>query len=268
MSSPPESPVLLCLGGQDPSGGAGIQADAESARAAGVHACCVVTALTAQDSQRLRALWPQPPGQVEAQCRLILADSPVCAVKVGLLGSSRIVRVLTTLASERPDLPMVLDPVLASSAGDPVSDAALLNQMRQNLIPRCTLITPNLPEAQTLASASAPDACAQRLLATGCQWVLITGTHAPGDEVINRLYGRDGSHQEWSWPRLPGEYHGSGCTLASAIAARLALGAGLVAAVAEAQAYAWESLKRARRTGSGQLTPNRLFALDPAGDGA
>lgn len=268
MSTTPEHPVLLCIGGQDPSGGAGIHADAESARAAGVHPCCVVTALTTQDSRRLHALWPQPPEQVDAQCRLILADSPVRAVKVGLLGSSRIVRVLTALASERPELPLVLDPVLASSAGDPVTDAALLNQMRQNLIPRCTLITPNLPEAQTLASATAPDACAQRLLATGCQWVLITGTHAPGEEVVNRLYGRDGTQEQWAWPRLPGEYHGSGCTLASSIAARLTRGADMSAAVAEAQAYTWESLKRAWRTGSGQLTPNRLFALDVAEDPA
>lgn len=266
MSTSPESPVLLCIGGQDPSGGAGIQADAEAARAAGVHACCVVSALTTQDSRRLHALGPQPPEQVDAQCRLILADSPVGAIKLGLLGSSRILRVLTAIADERPELPLVLDPVLASSAGDPVTDAALLNQMRQNLIPRCTLITPNLPEAQTLASARAPEACAQRLLATGCPWVLITGTHAPEEAVINRLYGRDGTCEEWSWPRLPGEYHGSGCTLASAIAARLALGREVLEAVAEAQAYTWESLHRARRTGCGQLTPNRLFALDPAED--
>jgi hydroxymethylpyrimidine/phosphomethylpyrimidine kinase len=265
MSLTPD-PVLLCVGGHDPSGGAGIQADAEAARAAGVHACCVVTALTTQDSTQLMGLWPQPAEQVDAQCRLLLADSRVGAIKVGLLGSSRVVRVLTEVHQENPDLPLILDPVLATGSGQSVTDAALLNQMRKNLISRCTLLTPNLPEAQTLAAATEPDACARRLLATGCEWVLITGTHAQEPEVVNRLYGRGGNHREWRWPRLPHQYHGSGCTLTSAIAARLALGVAMVDAVDEAQRYTWEALRRARRTGRGQLTPNRLYALDPIGE--
>lgn len=267
MTTLPDDPVLLCVGGHDPSGGAGVQADAEAARAAGLHACCVITALTAQDTSRLRGLWPQPAEQVEAQCRMLLADSRVGAIKAGLLGNSRVVRVLTELTTEYPDIPLILDPVLATGNGQSVADAALLNQLRKNLIGRCTLITPNLPEARTLAASSDPEVCARRLLATGCQWVLITGTHADEPEVVNRLFGPGGSHEEWRWPRLPGSYHGSGCTLASAIAARVARGSGVSAAVADAQAYTWETLRRARRTGLGQLTPNRLFALDaPAED--
>lgn len=262
MASDDLESVLLCVGGQDPSGGAGIQADAEAARAAGVHACTVVTCLTAQDTHGVTRLWPQRGAQVEDQCRPILADSAVGALKIGLLGSSGTVRVLCDLASEHPRLPLILDPVLASSAGQQLADAALLNQLRNNLLGRCTLMTPNLLEARTLSSFKEPDDCAQRLLQTGCAWVLITGTHAPGEEVINRLYGRNGSRREWSWPRLQGEYHGSGCTLASAIAARIVRGMDMENAVAEAQSYTWESLSRARRTGRGQLTPNRLFALD------
>ena len=263
MSPVPADPVLLCVGGHDPSGGAGILADAEAARAYGVHACSVITTLTTQDTSHLRGLWPQPAEQVEAQCRLLLADSDIRTLKVGLLGSSRIVHVLSELAAERPDLPLVLDPVLSTGAGESVADAALLNQLRKNLIGRCTLITPNLPEARTLGTATEPDECARRLLATGCQWVLITGTHSSEPEVINRLYGRDGSRQEWRWPRLPGSFHGSGCTLASAIAARIVRGMDVTAAVAEGQSYTWETLRRAIRTGRGQLTPKRLFALDP-----
>jgi hydroxymethylpyrimidine/phosphomethylpyrimidine kinase len=146
-----------------------------------------------------------------------------------------------------------------------VADAALLNQIRKNLLQHCSLATPNLPEARALSGFEEPDDCARRLQEAGCPWVLITGTHAPDDEVINRLYGRDGSCREWSWPRLEGEYHGSGCTLASAIAARIVRGMDMESAVAEAQKYTWESLDRARRTGHCQLTPNRLFALDSAG---
>lgn len=264
MSEPEQHPVLLCVGGHDPSGGAGIQADAEAASAAGVHAASVITCLTSQDTCGVRGIWCQPPEHVDTQCRLVMEDSRVAAIKLGLLGSSRIVRVLNQLADEHPGLPWVLDPVLASGAGQVVADAALLNQVRKNMLGRCTLITPNIPEARSLSGGQEPDDCARRLLASGCQWVLITGTHAESEEVINRLYGCDGSRREWPWPRLPHAYHGSGCTLASAIAARLARGMAMVDAVVEAQGYTWESLRRARRTGHCQLTPNRLYALESA----
>ncbi|CAD7847192.1 MAG: Hydroxymethylpyrimidine phosphate kinase ThiD (EC 2.7.4.7) [Olavius algarvensis Gamma 1 endosymbiont] len=254
--------VLLCVGGHDPSGGAGIQADTEAARAAGVHVCSVVSCLTDQNTCGVVRLRPQPSRMVAEQCRLMLADSLVGALKIGLLGNSPVIRVLCELATEYPRLPLVLDPVLASGAGQPFADAALVNQMRNNLLGYCRLVTPNLPEARLLSGCEEPDDCARWLLGTGCPWVLITGTHAPDDAVINRLYGRDGSRREWFWPRLEGVYHGSGCTLTSAIAARLVRGTDLEQAVTEAQAYTWEGLNRARRTGRCQLTPNRLFAID------
>ncbi len=257
-----QAPIILCIGGHDPSGGAGIQADAEAARANGIHAATVVSCLTCQDTQGLRGLWPQPVAEVKAQCRLILADSQVKAIKIGLLGSARLAHWLCQLADEYPVLPMILDPVLTSGAGQKVSDPSLFEQIRSHLLGHCLLATPNLPEAQALSSAQAPDDCATRLLASGCRWVLITGTHDESTEVINRLYGQDGSQREWHWPRLPEVYHGSGCTLASAIAARLALGQTLECAVAVAQDYTWRSLKSATHTGRGQWTPNRLYALD------
>jgi hydroxymethylpyrimidine/phosphomethylpyrimidine kinase len=255
-------PAVLCAAGHDPSGGAGIIADSEAIRAAGAQALSVVTCLTAQDSCGLRRLWPQPPAQVDEQCRLLLADARVAAIKIGLLGDTTLLRTLIGVIQDYPDLPVVLDPVLATGTGQSVADAALCNQMRQRLFPAATLLTPNVPEAQTLSGATAPDDCAERLLHLGCLWVLITGTHAPGDLVTNRLYGRNGTRTSWDWPRLPGEYHGSGCTLASAIAGRLALGQEVPQAVAEAQTYTWETLSQARTTGRCQLTPNRLFVLD------
>jgi hydroxymethylpyrimidine/phosphomethylpyrimidine kinase len=261
-------PAVLCTGGHDPSGGAGIVADGEAIRAAGAHALTVATCLTAQDSCGLRRLWPQPPAQIDEQCRLLLEDARVAAIKIGLLGSTALAKVLTGVIQDHPDLPVVLDPVLATGTGQSVADAALCNQMRQRLFPAATVLTPNAPEAQALSGAVAPDDCAERLLRLGCMWVLITGTHAPGELVINRLYGRNGTSTAWEWPRLSGDYHGSGCTLASAIAARLALGMNVPDAVAEAQAYTWQTLARARHTGRCQLTPNRLFALDPAAGAA
>lgn len=264
MTQNASPPTVLCIGGHDPSAGAGILADAEAVRAAGAFALTVVTALTDQDTGGLRGIYPQPPEQVEAQCRAMLEDGQPRAIKIGLVGSSRIVRVLGSLLDGRPNLPLVLDPVLASNAGQEMVDAALLNQLRNHLVHRATLVTPNLPEACTLADSEDPARCARRLLEIGARWVLVTGTHAATPDVVNRLYAADGAERSWSWPRLPGEYHGSGCTLASAIAARLALGSPMVEAVTSAQEYTWTTLDRALRTGRGQLTPNRLFGLPEA----
>ena len=261
-ASPTASPAtVLCIGGHDPSGGAGISADAEAVHAAGAFPLTVITALTDQDTGGLRAIYPQPPEQVEAQCRALMEDSRPRAIKIGLVGSSRVVRVLGALIDGRPDLPLVLDPVLASNAGQEMVDAALLNQLRNHLVRRATLVTPNLPEACTLADSQDAARCARRLLEIGARWVLVTGTHDTTPEVTNRLFAADGAERTWNWPRLPGEYHGSGCTLASAIAARLALGWPMMEAVGAAQEYTWASLERALRTGRGQLTPNRLFEL-------
>lgn len=261
MTSTPNRPVVLCIGGHDPCGGAGILADAEAIQAAGAFPLTVISALTDQDTCGLRRIYPQPADQVEAQCRSLIGESSPRAIKIGLLGSSAVVRMLNRLLEELPDLPVVLDPVLASGTGQPFVDAALLNQMRHHLIPRCTLVTPNLPEAQALTGEKAPSACAARMLAGGARWVLVTGTHDDTDQVTNHLYRGGGFARDWDWPRLSGEYHGSGCTLASAIAARLAWGIPLEEAVFSAQDYTWNSLNHAFRTGRCQLTPNRLYHM-------
>lgn len=259
-----EHPVVLCVGGHDPSGGAGILADSEAIQAAKAFAVTVVTALTDQDTCGLRQMRPQPANQVEAQCRYLVADSPPRAIKIGLLGSSKIVRALGTLIDEHPKIPVVLDPVLAAGTGQEFVDAALLNQLRHHLVRRCTLVTPNLPEARALTDAKTPEDCAARLMTAGARWVLITGTHDDTEQVTNRLYGPNGHCRSWDWPRLPGDYHGSGCTLASAVAGRLAWGMGMVDAIASAQAYTWKSLRLAFRSGRCQLTPNRLHDLSPS----
>ncbi len=260
-------PTVLCLGGHDPSGGAGILADAESVRAAGAFALTVVTALTDQDTCGLRRVFVQPPEQIEAQCLALIADGQPGAIKIGLIGDARLVPMLCALCDSQPGLPVVLDPVLASGAGQALADVALLAAIRNELVPRATVLTPNLPEALRLGGGTDAASSARALLALGARWVLVTGTHEVAAEVTNRLYGPTdadlGDPRVQTWPRLPGEYHGSGCTLAAAIAARLAAGLTVPAAVAEAQAYTWNSLARAWRTGRGQLTPNRLFALPP-----
>jgi hydroxymethylpyrimidine/phosphomethylpyrimidine kinase len=261
--TPSSPPTVLCIGGHDPCSGAGIVADAESVRAAGAFPLTLVSALTDQDSCGVRGIFAQAPERLEAQWRTVLADGAPRAIKIGLIGDAALVPVLCALIDACEGVPAVLDPVLASGTGQAVADSALVEALRDALLPRVALVTPNVPEARTLTGASDPASCARALLSAGTPWALVTGTHDRTTEVSNRLLGPEGFEQTLTWPRLPGEFHGSGCTLASAIAARLALGFSMPAAVAAAQSFAWNALARALRTGRCQLTPNRLYALEP-----
>jgi hydroxymethylpyrimidine/phosphomethylpyrimidine kinase len=164
-----------------------------------------------------------------------------------------------------PGVPVILDPVIASGRGDALADDALVDALRSLIVPQSTIVTPNSLEARRLAEDDLEDegldldACAQRLLAMGCDYVLVTGTHELGAEVVNTLYAHEGVVRADRWPRLAGSYHGSGCTLASAIAAALANGLGVPEAVRDAQEYTWQALAGGFRPGMGQLLPDRFF---------
>ena len=153
--------------------------------------------------------------------------------------------------------------MLASGRGDPLADAETIKILRDVLLPRTTVLTPNSLEARVLVGG-APDAdlreCARQLTALGCKYVLLTGTHEKGVEVVNALHDARGPVREDRWPRLPGSYHGSGCTLASALAALLARGLALEQAVREAQEYTWRTLSAGFSLGHGQAIPDRFFA--------
>jgi hydroxymethylpyrimidine/phosphomethylpyrimidine kinase len=250
-------PVVLSLSGHDPTGGAGIQADIETLRRLGCHPCAVVTALTAQDTHNVTRVIPQSADDFLEQARLVLADMPVAAVKIGLLGSVEIVRAVADILAELGrEIPVVLDPVLAAGGGRNLSTEALVAEIRARLMPRATVVTPNTPEARKLAGQDDLNECARALLAMGCPNVLLTGTHEDGPDVVNRWYN-SGGERAYRWPRLPDTYHGSGCTLASAVAAGLARGMPMADAVQEAQRFTWEALRRGVRLGGGQLLPNR-----------
>ena len=179
-----------------------------------------------------------------------------------MLGSVESIAAIAEIVSDYPDVPLVLDPVLASGRGDELATEEMADALRELLLPLTTVLTPNSLEARRLADADDDDtieACAERLLEMGVQFVLVTGTHENTPDVINTLYGKSGIVRADTWARLPGSYHGSGCTLASAIAAMLANGLDVPEAVREAQDYTWHALKRAYRPGMGQFLPDRLF---------
>ncbi|HTD03334.1 hydroxymethylpyrimidine/phosphomethylpyrimidine kinase [Undibacterium sp.] len=260
-----QRPCVLVFAGSDPSGGAGIQADVQAVAAQGAHALTVVTALTVQDNDRVYAVHPVGPELVIEQARALTARIPVAAVKLGIVGSranaQAIADFIRALQHRQPGLPVVLDPVLGSGHGDALAVENAVQAIAP-LLEVATLITPNLPEAGLLcAHTESLLRQARHLLQYVCADVLIKGGHGNGELVSNLWLGRSQTgnwRKEWQWPRLPGEFHGSGCTLASAIAAQLALGRGMDHALDTAQAYCQQALASAFAIAGGQLIPARI----------
>lgn len=254
MAADRDPPVILCLSGHDPSGGAGIQADIETIRQLGGHAASLISCLTVQNSQGLESLHAVDARLLQAQIDCLLDDMPIHAIKLGALGSVEVAGVATSLIhqcrQQQPELPVVVDPVLAAGNGTRMADADLLASYRKDLLPLATLSTPNLVEATALGL---------EMETTVPGWLLITGTDSSGDSpmIRHQLQGPDGRAHSYDSPRLPGSYHGSGCTLAAAAALQLARGASVPTAVEAALDYCQQSLDRARRLGKGQLYPQR-----------
>lgn len=260
-------PSVLTFAGTDPSSGAGLQADILTFASIGCHPLSVVTAITAQDTVGVDGVLAMDSDWVNDQARAILEDVQVSAFKLGLLGSVENIAVIAEIMADYPDIPLLIDPILTSGRGDDLSNDEMMEAMAELLFPQATLITPNSLEARRFAFAdegdevglTSLDESAARLLAMGSEYVLITGTHERTTEVTNTLYGEDKLIKAYKWERLPGSYHGSGCTLTSAIAACMAHGLSIEDAVLEAQEYTWQTLKNGFRPGMGQYIPDRMF---------
>ncbi len=259
-------PIVLSFAASDPSGGAGIQADIMTLSSMGCHALSVLTAVTVQDSVGIEGIFSIEADWVSDQARALLEDMPVAAFKIGLLGSVENIAAIAEVVADYPGIPLVLDPVLASGRGDELASEDMLAAMRELLLPQTTILTPNSMEARRLAADDGDDddepdldECARRLIAAGAEYVLVTGTHENTPKVINILVGEQGRVRVDAWERLPGSYHGSGCTLASAIAANLAHGLDVVESVKDAQDYTWHALASGFRPGMGQFIPDRFF---------
>lgn len=292
-----DRPCVLVFSGADPSGGAGMAADIQAITAMGAHALPVLTAITVQDNNRVHAVLPVAPEVLLQQARTLLAQVPVAAVKIGIPGSAANAQAIAQLIGELrathhqaagaapgwaqrlySEPPVVLDPVLRSGHGDALGHGDAVQALAP-LLSLATLITPNGPEAAALAArgtrsggaavAAAGHAAwhgtahgsalshAHALRALGCRHVLVTGGHEAGSElVVNRWLGPD-CQQNWSWPRLPGTFHGSGCTLAAAVAALLALGNTMAQALAKAQGYTQRALAASYAIAPGQRIPQR-----------
>ncbi len=255
-------PIVLAFSGHDPSGGAGVQADIETLISHQCHAVSVITTLTEQDTHNVKKLVPQQPENIISQANTLLNDMDVQAFKIGLLGHHESALAVYAILKQYPDIPVVLDPVLAAGGGTELASARLIATMIDLLLPCVTVLTPNSQEARLLANQDDLENCGLDLLEKGCDYVLITGTHEHTPVVNNQLFHDQRLWETYSWDRLPQSYHGSGCTLASGIAALLAHGLEPVQAVMEAQEYTWNSLNSGYQSGKGQYNPNRFFWME------
>lgn len=248
-----ERPVVLVVGGLDPSGGAGLAADIQAVTAIGAHPAPVATLVTAQNTQGLRRSDPLPPEWVEAQAEAVLADMVVAAIKLGTMGSAAVARAVAGLIARHPDVPVVLDPVMAASRGGSLAKSGLVGVYREALLPLSVLATPNRNELEALA----PSDGAAELLALGLPACLVTGGEGSGARIVHELHTEAGIELLPGGQRLAGDFHGTGCTLASAIAARIALGDTLIDAILAGDAFVQHALKHAFAPGRGQAIPGR-----------
>jgi hydroxymethylpyrimidine/phosphomethylpyrimidine kinase len=248
---------LLVIAGSDSSAGAGLQADLKTAQAFGVYAQTVVTAVTAQNTQGLTAIQVMPPALVRAQIQACLGDIGADAVKIGMLGDGAVAAAVAD-ALEDVDLPLVLDPVLVSTSGTRLLDDAGLSVLKKRLIPRAALVTPNIPETEFLTGIAplGDDALSAALLAfhrMGADHILFKGGHAAGDVLEDVLAdGVTGALLKLAAPRqVTPHTHGTGCTLATAIACGLAEGLTRAEAVARAHRFVQQAIAAAPGLGRG-----------------
>ncbi len=235
--------IAVTIAGSDSGGGAGIQADLKTFSAMGVYGASVLTALTAQNTLGVSAVHDVPPDFVRAQMDAVFSDLDVSAVKIGMLSQPAIIEAVAAGLEAHPGLPIVLDPVMVAASGDPLIADAAVSTLVDALIPLADLITPNLHEAARLlpaevaAGKGAMEAQAEELVSIGARSVLIKGGHGEGGSSDDFLLTEAGGRW-FNGPRIATQNtHGTGCTLSSAIAARLAKGAALDEAVDAAKAY-------------------------------
>jgi len=256
----PDKPVILVIAGHDPCGGAGIQADIESIASQRGQAVTVITSLTAQNTAGVGKVFHQDPGNFREQLDMVLDDIKIAACKIGLVADDSHLEIIRQILSVKiPGIPVVLDPVITSGSGHVFIDKDVQDSLCSKLIPYATVCTPNSIEAKTLANTDNLDKAAGVFIESGARSVLITGGHEEQEYVFNTLYIRDKQPVRYKWDRLPGKYHGSGCTLSASITSHLACGEDIEMAVHKAQVYTWNSLKYAGLYGHAQHHPDRFF---------
>ncbi|MDR0933950.1 MAG: hydroxymethylpyrimidine/phosphomethylpyrimidine kinase [Burkholderiaceae bacterium] len=259
--SPPVRAGVLVFAGLDSSGGAGLQADIEAIGAVGAHALPIATVLTVQDNDRVFAVHPVDVAIWRHQADVLIEKMPIAAIKIGAIGNranaEALAILIVQLRKRQPELPVVLDTVLGSGHGDLLTEGRAEHAVMP-LIPLATLVTPNLPEAARLSpGADSAKAQTENLLALGSRHVLLKGGHGNDTAPVLNRWFTENTEKSWTWPRLEGTFHGSGCTLASLFAGLLAQGIPMGEALEKGQAICQEMLAASYAIARGQRIPDR-----------
>ena len=272
-SSSSHTPVALTIAGSDSSGGAGIQADLKTFTAFGVYGASVLTALTAQNTLGVQGIQSVPPEFISAQLDSVLGDLAVSAIKTGMLPNAEAIAAVVRAIDDHAEVPLVVDPVLVATSGDPLAGDDVRDALIRELAPRATILTPNLPEAAHLLNTNLAETDAEQvrqaeaICALGARSVLLKGGHASSKVARDVLVGQ-GEPEWYELPRIDtANTHGTGCTLAAAIAALLAQGVDLDAAVLQAKRFVWEAIDAGRNMniGAGNGPIDHLYALRSKG---
>ena len=250
----PKADSVLLFSGLDPSGAAGISADIETINQFGLNPLPIVTSLTAQNTQRLESIDVVKDSLLEKQFNLLDEDISFNTVKIGLLGSVSQIKTISRLIGEKNTLNVVVDPILISGTQENMSSIKMVGVMKKNLFPKCTILTPNLEELNLLSPGLSEKEAVSSL---NCPWVLVTTSDSSKIDIEHRLYNKSSLIRRFNYKKLPDKFHGSGCTLSSAISALLAKGIAIEEACDQGLAYTYQCLLNAKKLGKMQYHPIR-----------
>ncbi len=269
METPTGLARVLIVAGSDSGGGAGIQADIKAVTALGGYASTAITALTAQNTLGVQGIHDIAPTFIAEQMEVVLDDIGADCLKTGMLRTADVIEAVCAVIEDKAaDVPVVIDPVMVAKGGAALLDASAIAAVIENLIPRARIVTPNVPEAAALVGSDIVTTndlvnAADRLLALGARAVLVKGGHLAGDVVVDVLAEAEGEKQVFEAPRIDTLHtHGTGCTLASAIAAGIGQGMELLDAVARARDYVRLAIARAPGIGSGHGPLNHMVTIN------
>ena len=254
-------PLVMTFSALDSTGGAGLTADVLTIFALHCHPLSIATGLTIQNTATLKDFQILPADFIKRSAHLILEESKVAAFKIGVVGSVENAKVIAEIVDDFPDIPVIFDPILQATSGGKLATEDFVSAARQYLIPRATIITPNVLELKALCpelEKPTPPQCADFLFAQGAREILVTGTNNETPTIENMWFSKN-SKQSFLFARLAGEFHGSGCTLSSAIAAFLACGENLNSAIPNALEWTHQTLENAFLSGKAQKTPQRFL---------
>ena len=253
-------PTVLCFAGLDPSGGAGLQADIETIASCGGHALPIATCLTVQSSVQAFSFSAVDTNIIQQQFNALKSDMHISACKIGVIPNASIASCVATLIQQLPGIPIIYDPVLAASNGSQFSSHSTIDIIKSDLLPHITVLTPNISEINTLLDTNISEITqASVLCQLGPSYVLATDADSESEHVNNVLISSTGLLEDYQYQRLPHQYHGSGCTLSSALTCYLAQNLSIKKAVKFAQDFTYQTLKNAHAIGQGQWIPNRML---------